>query len=94
MNDNLEISEKSSNPFFISVFGLFHILKVHWLFALVTATLVSLVFTIILFVQEPIYSAEAYLVIDSSADAVVGLNKVEENTPTSSEFIIWSEKDS
>ena len=87
MNDNLEISEKSSNPFFISLFGLFHILKVHWLFALVTATLVSLVFTIILFVQEPIYSAEAYLVIDSSADAVVGLNKVEENTPTSSAIL-------
>ena len=82
MDSNLESSEKSSNGMLINAFGLFHIIKVHWLFALVTATSVSLIFTIILFMQESIYSAEANLVIDISADAVVGLNKVEEKMTT------------
>jgi succinoglycan biosynthesis transport protein ExoP len=87
MDSNLESSEKSSNGMLINAFGLFHIIKVHWLFALVTATSVSLIFTIILFMQEPIYSAEANLVIDISADAVVGLNKVEEKMPANSAIL-------
>jgi capsular exopolysaccharide synthesis family protein len=72
---------------FISLGDLFHIIRQRWILAASAALVVSALFAIVLLNQTPQYEAEASLVVELSADKVVNVQEVVENSVRNSSLL-------
>ncbi|MGB0793478.1 MAG: GumC family protein, partial [Opitutales bacterium] len=72
---------------FISLADLFHIVRQRWILASSSALVVAGLFAIVLLNQTPQYEAEASLVVELSADKVVNVQEVVENSVQNSSLL-------
>ena len=72
---------------FISLADLFHIIRQRWILASSSAFAVTALFAIVLLNQKPQYEAEASMVVELSADKVVNVQEVVENSVQNSSLL-------
>ncbi|MEC8333427.1 MAG: polysaccharide biosynthesis tyrosine autokinase [Verrucomicrobiota bacterium] len=72
---------------FISLADLFHIIRQRWILASSAALVLTALFAIVLLNQTPQYEAEALLVVELSADKVVNVQEVVENSVQNSSLL-------
>ena len=85
-NATLDKSDSNASEF-ISLGDLFHIIRQRWILASSTALVVAGLFAIVLLNQTPQYEAEASLVVELSADKVVNVQEVVENSVQNSSLL-------
>ena len=85
-SDSATAGMNPSNEF-ISLADLFHIIRQRWILASSSAFAVTALFAIVLLNQKPQYEAEASLVVELSADKIVNVQEVVENSVQNSSLL-------
>ena len=85
-SNNTAITTQGATEF-ISLADLFHIIRQRWILASSAAFVFTALFAIVLLNQTPQYEAEASLVVELSADKVVNVQEVVENSLQNSSLL-------
>ncbi|MDB2506946.1 polysaccharide biosynthesis tyrosine autokinase [Opitutales bacterium] len=86
-SNNAPTAADNSSTEFISLADLFHIVRQRWILASSAAFVLTALFAIVLLNQTPQYEAEASLVVELSADKVVNVQEVVENSVQNSSLL-------
>ena len=86
-SNNAPTAADNSATEFISLADLFHIIRQRWILASSAAFVLTALFAIVLLNQTPQYEAEASLVVELSADKVVNVQEVVENSVQNSSLL-------
>jgi succinoglycan biosynthesis transport protein ExoP len=86
ISNNTATTPQGANDF-ISLADLFHIIRQRWILASSAAFVLTALFAIVLLNQTPQYDAEALLVVELSADKVVNVQEVVENSVQNSSLL-------